>query len=197
MKALAQRTRESRLPGDAAMWIFIVAELVTFAAFFLLFACLERSDGPSFAVGRAQLHPPMGLLNTLLLLTGGVLALAGVRELEAFPRGGRARLYFKLAAATGLPFTVIKVWEFGLLMGQGLHLSSSTFHFLYFFLCFIHLAHVWLGMAILLIACRRLSRDPDQEGLLSGWQAAASYWHMVDLVWLVLFPLCYLGGDLA
>jgi heme/copper-type cytochrome/quinol oxidase subunit 3 len=243
------------LPGDVAMWIFIIAELLTFAAFFLLFAWLERGDAATFASGRQQLHPFLGLLNTLILLTGGSLALAGVRAVENAPSGpgagplrGRQRLcrpgffaaflrgmplrmagslqarpsagrrvhgwikadsrqgrssdisirmgrrFFMLAAATGVPFTVIKLWEFGVLAGQGLTLSSSTFHFFYFFLCFIHLAHVWLGMAILVLACRRLATSPLSGDGVSSWQAAASYWHMVDLAWLVLFPLLYLGG---
>lgn len=191
--------RTRLLPGDLAMWIFIVAELLTFAAFFLLFAWLERGETAQFAAGRSHLHPGLGLVNTLVLLTGGVLALAGARAMEQAPSSGEAdpsaakRLY-GLAALTGLPFTAIKLWEFGGLASQGLTLSSSTFHFFYFFLCFIHLAHVWLGMAILLLACRRLAKANGHDESLGGWQAAAAYWHMVDLVWLVLFPLLYLGG---
>ena len=184
------------VPGDKAMWVFIYAELATFLLFFLVFAWLERGDPAGFAAGRADLHPVLGLLNTLILLTGGALALAGVRRLER--RGGgpsrRAARWFRAAAATGLPFSAVKLQEFAGLFAQGRHLSSSTFHFLYFFLCFIHLAHVWLGMAILLLAVGRLRRPLAEQERLGSWQAAASYWHMVDLVWLVLFPLLYLGG---
>lgn len=192
-QAKAPLTRE--LPGDVAMWIFILAELLTFGAFFMLFAWMERGDPGTFAQGREQLHPALGLINTIILLSGGALALAGSREPGMRPGStARARRLYLMAAACGIPFTLIKAWEFGQLMARGLTLSTSSFHFLYFFLCFVHLAHLWLGMALLVLACRRLKSAAPLSGSLSSWQAAASYWHMVDLVWLVLFPLLYLGS---
>jgi len=189
-------THDHDVPGDKAMWVFIFAELVTFLLFFLVFAWLERGDPAGFAAGRSDLHPGLGLLNTLVLLTGGALALAGVRRLEAdgAQNGRAAGQWFSAAAITGLAFSAVKLTEFAGLFAQGRHLSSSTFHFFYFFLCFIHLAHVWLGMALLLWARRRAGRERPAAERLSAWQAAAAYWHMVDLVWLVLFPLVYLGG---
>ena len=182
------------VPGDTAMWIFIFAELATFALFFGVFAWLERGDPTGFATARADLHALPGVINTLVLLTGGALALAGVRQLARSGEEPAAGRWFLAAVLAGLVFSVIKLVEFAGLFAQGCHLSSSTFHFFYFFLCFIHLAHVWLGMALLLIARRRNSREATPVERLSAWQAAASYWHMVDLVWLVLFPLVYLGG---
>jgi len=196
MKPVDTVTQRRDVPGDKAMWVFIYAELVTFLLFFLVFAWLERGDPSGFAAARADLHPELGLLNTLVLLTGGALALAGVRRLEAAPatESRQAGHWFLAAAATGMLFSAVKLMEFAGLFAQGRHLSSSAFHFFYFFLCFIHLAHVWLGMAILLLAVGRGRRPMAREERLSSWQAAASYWHMVDLVWLVLFPLVYLGG---
>ncbi|MCA9787811.1 MAG: cytochrome c oxidase subunit 3 [Candidatus Cloacimonetes bacterium] len=176
------------------MWIFIFAELVTFALFFGVFAWFERGDPAGFAAGRADLHATTGLINTLVLLTGGATALAGVRSLERTGDGLQAGRWFLAAVFAGLVFSLIKLSEFAGLFAQGRHLSSSSFHFFYFFLCFIHLAHVWLGMALLLLARRHKASGTSARERLSSWQAAASYWHMVDLVWLVLFPLVYLGG---
>lgn len=182
------------VPGDTAMWIFVFAELATFALFFGVFAWFERGDPSGFATARADLHALPGVINTLVLLTGGALALAGARQLEHTADEPAAGRWFLAAVAAGLVFSGVKLAEFAGLFALGRHLSSSSFHFFYFFLCFIHLAHVWLGMALLLLARRRRSPGVSREERLSAWQAAASYWHMVDLVWLVLFPLVYLGG---
>ena len=73
------------------------------------------------------------------------------------------------------------------------NLRTDTFYFFYFFTTFFHLAHVLLGMVIVLYVARRhrsgVYTEPGQA--LSAAESAASYWHMVDLVWLVLFPLLY------
>lgn len=180
-----------RLPGDLAMWCFILAELL---AFLLLLGSMAFARGhwsQVFSEGVATLHPEAGLINTLILLTGSYCAASGVRRAAAGQPGLVSG--FGLAALCGLAYVLIKVTEYGLLFGDGYNLRTNTFYFFYFFTTFFHMAHVLIGMAILLVVAQRFRRGhyPNRDKARMAGESAASYWHMVDLVWLVLFPLLY------
>ncbi len=173
-------------PGDTAIWIFIGMELATFLLFFLLFVLAWRADPELFRTGAAELHVGSGLANTIVLLCGGWLAAWATQDsgLKAVQRS----LLLRLAALSGLLFAIIKVWDWAQLGAAGYHLSSDHFFTYYYFLTFVHFAHVLLAMAYLLVAAAR----HGQEDFTRSTESAASYWHMVDLVWIVLFPLVYL-----
>lgn len=181
-----------RLPGDLAMWCFILAELL---AFLLLLGSMAFARGhwaEIFSAGIATLHPEAGLANTLILLTGSYFAANGVKRAAT----GRPQALvngFVLAALCGLAYVGIKITEYGILFGDGYNLRTNTFYFFYFFTTFFHMAHVLIGMAILLVVAQRCRSGHygDEEKVRMAGESAASYWHMVDLVWLVLFPLLY------
>ena len=182
----------ARIPGDLAMWCFILAELL---AFLLLLGSMAFARGhweQMFSAGIATLHPEAGLINTLILLSGSYFAARGVRlSAQGQPRAlGRG---FSLAALWGLGYVAIKLSEYALLFGAGYNLRTDTFYFFYFFTTFFHMAHVLIGMVILLVVARRYrtGQYPNADKARMAGESAASYWHMVDLVWLVLFPLLY------
>lgn len=182
----------ARIPGDLAMWCFILAELL---AFLLLLGSMAFARGhweQMFSAGIATLHPEAGLINTLILLSGSYFAARGVRlSAQGQPRAlGRG---FSLAALCGLGYVAIKLSEYALLFGAGYNLRTDTFYFFYFFTTFFHMAHVLIGMVILLVVARRYrtGQYPNADKARMAGESAASYWHMVDLVWLVLFPLLY------
>jgi len=188
IEASARRARH--LPGDLAMWFFILAELAVFGLLFVSLAFARAAEPQVFADGARTIHAGAGLVNTLILLTGSYFVARAVKAM----RGGGADAcsrWLLAGAGSGAAYTVIKFSEYVQLIGAGYNLRSSTFHFFYFFTTFFHLMHVLLGMIILIavtLRCRRgLYSAADHRGVESG----ASYWHMVDLVWLVLFPLVY------
>lgn len=180
------------LPGDLAMWCFILAELL---AFLLLLGSMAFARGhwnEMFSTGIATLHPEAGLMNTLILLTGSYFAANAVKRTATDDQRALGR-GFVLAALCGLAYVVIKITEYGILFGDGYNLRTDTFYFFYFFTTFFHMAHVLIGMAILLVVAQRsrAGHYANQEKVRMAGESAASYWHMVDLVWLVLFPLLY------
>ncbi len=178
------------LPGDLAMWFFILVELAAFGLLFASFAIARFLEPEAFAAGAETIHAGAGLANTLVLLTGSFFVARAVTAIRA---GGVERCVNWLWAgvASGVVYAVIKFSEYGQLIGDGYNLRSGTFYFFYFFTTFFHLMHVVLGMIILVavaLRCRRgLYSAADHRGVETG----ASYWHMVDLVWLVLFPIVY------
>lgn len=183
--------QQRHLPGDLAMWFFIMAELGVFLLLLGGMAFARGHYADIFHEGIATLHPEAGLANTLVLLTGSYFVACGVQTAKT----GRNRVapWFLAGALTGLLYAVIKIAEYQILISAGYNLRSSTFYFFYFFTTFFHFAHVLLGMLILLVVAQR-SRSgfyADAGRARNAAESAGSYWHMVDLVWLVLFPLLY------
>jgi nitric oxide reductase NorE protein len=175
----------SDLPGHPMMWVLILTEVVTFGLLFMTFAVTGAVQHDVFAAGRTQLDPMLGGANTLVLITSGWLAALAV-ETRSVGRRGTARLQLAGAMALGLVFIIIKLAEYIAKAQAGIGLETDTFFTLYFLLTGFHLMHVLLGIVIL--AAVGLSDSP--ENLKTG----TAFWHMVDLVWVVMYPLVYLIG---
>jgi len=179
-----------KLPGDLAMWFFILAELTVFAIFFFGYCWMYYANTDLYVAGKATLHPIAGLINTLALITSSYLvAMAMIAA-----KHGSAKLCQRgLLAAILVSFIYVttKLWEYNILFGEGYSLSTNSFYMFYFFITGFHFMHVLLGMVILTIMTLSL-RDPEYvTDNLSSLESGACYWHMVDLVWIILFPLMY------
>ncbi|EXF45413.1 membrane protein NirO [Pseudomonas sp. BAY1663] len=179
-----------RLPGDLAMWFFILAELSVFAILILAFAFTQMFHPQLFGESRAALDSSIGLALTLSLLTSGLLAALAVEQVRK-AKQGRAALLLLVALASACIYVVLKLNEYGHLAGLGLDIEHNTFFTLYWILTGFHFLHVLLGMVILAWLaerCRRRAYRPEEH---SGLESGVLYWHMVDLVWVLLFPLVY------
>lgn len=191
-EAIVAHSSELRtLPGDIAIWLFILTELIVFG---LLFVSLEVAwrDAPQvFADGARTLHVAAGFANTLILITGSFFVALAVRAI----RQGRTRLCPLLllaGVATGGLFAVIKVAEYQMLIEGGYWLGTSSFYSFYFLTTAFHLLHVLIAMLVLLITAVRCAFGAYGADNPTGVETVASFWHMVDLVWIVLFPLLYI-----
>ena len=181
--------RLTPLPGDLAIWIFIFAELLVFGVFFISFAIVKSQNALLFHTGQQLLHTGWGLINTLLLITSSYCMAEAVARRQS--AGPLQQQYGWLAAAMllGLCFIVMKLHEFHDDAQHGITLSSSLFALFYLSMTFFHFMHVLLGLVILAVVGWRLQPNsaPEDHAL----ETAASYWHMVDLVWIILFMLVY------
>jgi len=183
-----RRRRDWSLPGDAAWWMFAGAEFVTLCLFFLAFAVKRADDPVAFEAARQLLDPRYGLVNALILITSGYAVALGVGRLEVAPR--TSSRWLLVAAALGLAFVAVKGVEYGDKLGEGLTLSSGTFWFFYYFLTGFHFLHVLLGIGFLVWVARRLPDGGETAAVQA--RSAGVFWHMLDLVWILLFPLVYL-----
>ncbi|MBV8272651.1 MAG: cytochrome c oxidase subunit 3 [Cupriavidus sp.] len=199
------------LPGDVAMWFFIVAELLVFACFFMAYGWHRVHEPSVFTHGQAQLHIGLGAFNTVVLILGGLCAAAAAQQArvaiavvgnstQATAHALRlARRGLLAAFAFGMVFVVCKLTDFGLLFKAGYNLDSDDFWMFYFSLTFFHFMHVLLGMVILLYVYWPLRKAAGQDGAgctpdqAHAVESGAAYWHMVDMVWLVLFALVYIA----
>ncbi len=177
------------LPGDIAVWLFIFAELTVFGIMFIGFAVARSMDPETFHTGHQALHPWTGLLNTAALISASYLVATAAHQVRHRITGAQWRLW--LALAVSCIYTVGKLWEYVDLYGKGYNLGTNTFFMFYFFLTFFHFMHVVLGQIILAVLAVKVRSGEYDGSDMNSMESGACYWHMVDLVWLVLFPILY------
>ncbi len=179
-----------RLPGDLAMWFFILAELTVFAILFIGFSVSEQLNTEMFAQGKAKLHQISGLINTITLITSSFFVALALTKMHQ-GQGKQAAKLLVVAKLVACIYIAVKIWEYLSLFEQGIDIETNTFFTLYFMITFFHLMHVLLGMVILIFITLKAAKNEYDASNISGFESGASYWHMVDLLWIILFPLIY------
>lgn len=169
------------LPGNPMMWVLIISELLVFGAFFLSFAVSRMLDPVGFGQSQALLDGVYGGVNTIVLITSGFLCAVAV-ETKSIQR---ARGLLAGAIALGGVFGVIKMIEYGDKFDHGIGIETDTFFTLFFLMTGFHFLHVIFGMILLGIGIWKPRRD-----IL---ETVCAFWHMVDLIWVLLYPLVYLA----
>lgn len=181
----------SEVPGDLALWFFLMAELAVFGILLLGFAGVRYAQPEMFLNGLAHMDITSGLINTVALLTGSYFAALGVLKVRA--QASNAARFFVAAALCGGVYLWVKMSDFVSLYQAGFSLHYDTFFSFYFFATAFHYVHVLAGVVILLLVANWLrTAKADQEQRNRAAESIASYWHMVDIVWIVLFPTLYL-----
>lgn len=177
-------------PGDLAIWIFIVAELLVFAIFFASFAFTRSNHVELFNTYQLTLDRNLALLNTLALITSSYFI---VRAVGSIREDNIKHCFYWIIAALfmGLFFLVVKVFEYTDHYSHGINLRTNLFFMFYFSLTFFHFMHVIMGMVILSVNAFKTRAGAYSSENHTGLETGASYWHMVDLVWIILFPLVY------
>lgn len=181
------------LPGDGAWWMFLTAEFGTLCIFFVVFAFMRSANPEEFKAAQSLLDPRMALANSLILMTSGYCMARGLHSLRHNHADAKPAVRWVLIAALlGIIFIGIKSTEYAAKFELGLSLSSGTFWFFYYFLTGFHFLHVLLGIGFLLWVALRLGRGPRTAELQVQAESCGAFWHMLDLVWIILFPLLYL-----
>ncbi len=180
-----------RLPGVEGVWVFVIADMMVFALLFGSFIIGRHQNPALFEASRHALNPNFGGVNTLILVTSSwfaALALDAVRK----SRFVLAQRFIGGALLCGLAFMVSKAVEYTEKLEAGVSLLTNDFFMYYFTLTGIHLFHVLAGIVVLVVLwfmARSRSFEPERPVVL---ECGAIYWHMVDLLWIILFPLLYL-----
>ena len=179
------------LPGDFAIWMFIFMELLVFAIAFLSYAIARMQNIEMFNEFQLTLNRELGAINTVLLITSSYFVIRAVHAIRDNDSKGCARwLYAGLGG--GSAFLILKSVEYYNKFSEGINLSTNTFYMFYLSLTMFHFLHVILGMIILLAVAIKAQRGAYSAKDHIGVETGASYWHMVDLVWIILFPLVYI-----
>ena len=171
------------LPGNPMMWLLIAAELMVFGGALVAYAGARALDPAGFLAAQGELDRLAGTVNTAVLPTSGLFAALAVTAREA-GRRGLARIHLGVAGLFGVVFLVVKAHEYAAEIAAGHGLGDGGFWTLYFLITGFHAVHVVFGILILAV----VAILDEVEHVETG----TAFWHMVDLVWVVIFPCLYL-----
>ena len=194
--------REHKVFSRVGMWLFLLSEILIFGGLFLVYAMYRAKHPVDFHAASGELSRFDGTLNTVILLTSSLTAVLAIFSLQEQNRPRRTVLFLGATIACGLAFLVVKGFEWAAKFRHGLYPNSpillardkgEVLYFgLYFSMTGLHAVHVIVGMGVLvagLVLLRRGAITPQSHQVLEN---GALYWHLVDIIWIFLFPLFYL-----
>jgi len=177
--------------GKLGMWVFLASEIMLFGAFISSYVVLRMGSANFGVPSEEVLTRPLATLNTFVLITSSitmVLALAAIQRdnIKQFAA------YMLATMSLGITFLVIKGFEYAHKIHEGLTISSSLFGSFYFTLTGLHALHMLGGLVFNTYILINGLRGKFSNGHSGRVEYAGLYWHFVDLVWVILFPIFYL-----
>jgi cytochrome c oxidase subunit 3 len=195
------------------MWLFLLTELILFGGLFLLYSVYRSTYRADFHNAAGELNAFAGTLNTLVLLTSSLTVALSIGAIHH----GNRRLAVAMIAITvvlGCSFLLVKYFEWGAKISHGIYPGSETlaiypkgeilFFGLYFSMTGLHGLHVLVGVVLLTVMLFKVRRwrtsgtdlngqsGPGRPAGFGQVENSALYWHLVDIIWIFLFPLFYL-----
>ncbi|PKV51038.1 nitric oxide reductase NorE protein [Aquimarina sp. MAR_2010_214] len=177
-------------PGGILLWIIIYLELLTFGIALIVMVFYGKQEPDIFHTSRLLLNPTFGMMNTIFLLTSGFLMAISVRELKT-QNTQKAKQYLLLTMFFGMLFLLLKTIEYYDKIEAGLGMGYNTFFSFYWMLTLFHVVHVIVGLVILITIYYGILKE-KKSTTIEDVEASAAFWHMCDLIWLLLFPIMYL-----
>ena len=197
---------EDRETGDytgakLGMWFFLFTEIILFGALFLIYAVYREAHSADFQAAAAEMSVTIGAVNTFILLTS---SLTMVLSISAVRRGarGRSMLFQAATLALGLFFLVNKYFEWSAHIHHGFYPGSpslpalgngQTLYFgLYYVMTGVHGLHILAGMAAIggTLYLTKAGKITGSDYIML--ENTGLFWHLVDVIWIYLFPLFYL-----
>jgi cytochrome c oxidase subunit III len=190
-----------RLGIKIGMWLFLYSEIILFGGLFVLYAAYLHKYPASFAAGGKELNRIIGSLNTIVLLVSSFTVAASITAIQKNAKKlTMGLLGFSLLC--GVIFLVNKYFEWGAKIHHGFYPNSETltngepglniFFGLYYVITGLHGLHVIIGMVLLSISLVLVALDRVDGEKISMLDNSGLYWHLVDLIWIFVFPLFYL-----
>ena len=199
---------DSEQQSDAArlgMWVFLLTEVLLFGGLFCFYAIYRSWYPDMFYNAHRYLNVVLGATNTIVLITSSVTMALAIRSMQL---GRQREAVYNLLATFSLAgmFLVIKYFEYahkfheGQLPGKfytftGIEgTNPHVFFSVYFLMTGLHGLHVIGGMAVIAWMIRRTRRGDFSAAYYTPLELTGLYWHLVDIIWIFLFPLLYLIG---
>lgn len=178
---------------EEGILIFIFADMCFFALIFISYLMERNANSELYISSQTELNQTLGAVNTLILLLSSWFVVLAVRAIKKNAHQISA-MFIALAFTCGGLFIVNKVIEYSAKVKDGITLLSNDFFMFYYIITGIHMAHVVGGMIILLVLFMNTKKGKYSANNFSGLESGGVYWHMVDLLWVFIFPLIYFLG---
>ena len=191
LKTMATRhVPTGHIPGEDGTWIFILGDMTVFSGFFVTYLVYRAKDISLFNESSAHLKQVFGLINTLLLLTSSLFVIVGIRAIRRRARTV-APWCFVGAFVCGLGFSTMKFLEYSDKANHHITPSTNQFWMYFYILTGLHFFHLLVGMCVLIYLMVKSKKRLLTVKEYAFVEGGACFWHMVDLLWIVLFPLLY------
>lgn len=206
--SLAHHFKDLAQQFDAAklgVWLFLCTEILMFGGLFVGYIIFHEIYPEVFAEGARHLDWRLGAVNTIVLLASSFTMAIGIHYAQTNQRS-KSMMALGLTVLCGLIFMVIKYFEYthkfdlGLKPGdlfhfQGAEHSNLALYFSFYFLMTgLHGSHVLVGMGLIIWVMMRTRRGEFSSEFYTPVEGVGLFWHLVDLIWIYLFPLLYLVG---
>jgi cytochrome c oxidase subunit 3 len=173
------------------MWLFLATEVLFFGGLFAAYAVFHWKYYDMFHTGAQQLNWKLGAVNTVVLLVSSFFMALGV---DGAQHGNNKKVFRCLSVTLicGFLFMIIKGFEYSAKFSHGIYPSTNMFFGLYFSMTGLHGFHVVVGIGTILWLMMLAKKNRFSETYYTPVEVVGLYWHLVDLVWIYLFPLLYL-----
>jgi cytochrome c oxidase subunit III len=183
------------------LWLFLFSELILFGGMFIIYAVYRFMHAEEFRLAAAELDPFIGTINTMILLTSSLTVAMAITAIQQ----GKKYLSMALVSTTlilAFVFLVNKYFEWSHKIAHGIYPKSPEllnkppgeilYFGLYYMMTGLHALHVIIGMIILSFMLVFIARGVIHKTSFVKLEAGGLYWHLVDIIWIFLFPLFYL-----
>ena len=183
------------------MWLFLLSEILLFGGLFLLYSAYRYKNPFDFHLAAWELNRVLGTLNTLILITSSLtiaLSIASIRKGDI----GRSKLFLIMTIVLGLLFLMNKYFEWSTDIQHGIYPDSPRllgrskgeilFFGLYYTMTGLHGLHALVGLMVLSVMLILIMKGKVNGNYFIPLENSGLYWHLVDIIWIFLFPLFYL-----
>ncbi len=189
------------IASKMGMWLFLVTEILLFGGLFLIYMYYRYQYSHEFFISAKELNIVLGTVNTIFLLTS---SLTMALSIAAIQRGQRNLSIAMMVSTLGfaVAFMIIKYIEWTTKFSHGIIPGSETltsrphgeviFYGMYFSMTGLHALHVIVGSVIIIFMLVAVIKGKQNKDNYARLENSGLYWHLVDLIWIFLFPLFYL-----
>mgnify|MGYP001187804522 FL=1 len=177
--------------GGLLIWIIIFLECITFGMGLIAMITYGQDNHLLYHDSSQTLNKYTAITNTIVLLSSGFFMAETLRNIK-LKKYTTAKLFLQLTILFGCIFLGIKSFDYIEKISSGMSISYNIFFTFFWLLTFFHFLHVLLGVIILVYFLWKFNSVISEVSMTENLEAGAAFWHLCDLIWLLLFPVIYL-----
>jgi cytochrome c oxidase subunit III len=189
------------LASKTGMWLFLFTEMLLFGTLFVVYSVYRYRNAEAFHLAAEELNVVIGTINTIILLISSATVAMSITAIQ-LKNKKLALLLLSVTILIGLVFLVNKYFEWGHHIHEQIYPGSQAlvqrgygdvlFYGLYYFMTGVHALHIIIGLVFIGFCFVYIIRNDINSGDFVLLENGGLYWHLVDLIWIFLFPLFYL-----
>lgn len=201
IRDLSMETHRDDAGSTLGMWLFLLSEILLFGGLFILYSVYRFNHSQIFHLAAESLNRPLGALNTVILLTSSLTMALSIFYLKQ-RQSLRSLLFLLSTIFLGLFFLLIKYLEWISKIEHGVYPNATRllerergeilFYGLYYSMTGLHALHVFVGIGLLTAMVFFILKGKVHHERFLPLENSGLYWHLVDIIWVFLFPLFYL-----